>query len=318
MKLIDKLIGLKGIGRQYVVAEVGSNYHSKDDLFGAISLAQRCGADAVKYQYFTESELYGPTPQLDQDFPLELLAEEAKAMGIDFLCTAFSPAGLARVDPFVQAHKIASSEMSYVDLLDAAKASRKPVILSTGGSFIPDINRVIKYMADTPLVVTHCNHSYPARYVDIKKFSAIRDIWNGLIGFSDHTTSIDIVPTVMCQVGVTVYEKHFNPFGYTDTPDAGHSLNRDEFKCMVNIMRQMPSEYSEEGGARLMHLRRVVATADINPGDLLKSGVNMGVFRSRSIDASGLNPFAIDKLEGSRAVKFKAKGEGLCLGDIGG
>jgi N,N'-diacetyllegionaminate synthase len=315
VKWFDKILDLYRRGEVYVIAELGSNYKSHDDLVGAISLAKACGADAIKYQYFTPSELYGPTPELDADFPLARLSEKCKAVGIDFLCSAFSPEGLRVVDEFVPAHKIASSEMSHVRLLEAAKGTGKPVILSTGAWFPKDITRALKFFGEHPVVPLHCNVSYPTKFVDLAKFRALKSL-NELTGYSDHTTSIDAVPRLMKSCGATVYEKHFNPFGHTDTPDAPHSLALKEFKAFVSVMRHEPPEFTEENEARLRHCRRIVATRDILPGDVLREGDNIGIYRSRDVDARGENPFAIYELEGRVATKPVRAGEGVSISDV--
>jgi sialic acid synthase SpsE len=325
----DKLLKYKAESKVYIIAELGSNWKTHENLYGAITLAKACGADAVKYQYFTSDELYGPTYKLDNSFPLEKLHEKCKATEIDFLCTAFSVEGYERVNPFVDAHKVASSEMSHIRLLDALKKFGKPILLSTGAQGMADVHRAMDHLSDrfyqdvpekqkfrTPVIPIHCNVSYPAKFVDVRKFLSVAQCSSGLYGFSDHTTSIDVVPAYFREAGVVVYEKHFNPFDFTDTPDAPHSLNRDEFKAFVQALRGDIPEYSEENVARLQYVRRVVATSTIKPGDTLKEGVNIGIFRSKKLDANGLNPFGIGALDGKTATRALAAGDGVSLSDI--
>jgi sialic acid synthase SpsE len=312
----SKLLKYKSDAKVYVIAEVGSNWKTHEELYGAITLAKSCGADAVKYQYLNKDELYGPTYSTDKSFPLEKLHEKCKATGIDFLCTAFSVEGYERVNPFVDAHKVASSEMSHIRFLEHLKTTGKTILLSTGAYHMTDIRRVLDFMAGTPTVPLHCNVSYPAKFVDVRKFLSVAQSSSGLYGFSDHTTSIDVVPAYFREAGVVVYEKHFNPFDFTDTPDAPHSLNRDEFKAFVQVLRGDIPEYSEENVARLQYVRRVVATAAIKPGDTLKEGMNIGIFRSKRPDANGLNPFGIGAIDGKTATRTLDVGDGVSVVDI--
>lgn len=314
-QFIDKILARKNQNSAYVIAELGSNYKSQSDLFGAITLAKACGADAIKYQYLTKSELFGPAPEIDRTFPLRQLREKCDAVGIDFLCSSFSPEGLKEVDQFVDAHKIASSEMNHVRLLKAAKDTKKPIILSTGAFFMADIQRTLKFLEGSEIVLMHCNVKYPAKYTKLKKFDSFKG-FSGPIGFSDHTTSVDIVPMFYKDRGASVIEKHFNPFDYTDTPDAPHSLSTEEFKCMVSYLRNDPNDFDEENEARLKHLRRVVALKDLNPGDRLVEGETIGIYRSKVEDASGVSPFAIDRLEGKAATKVVKAGHGVSLLDV--
>jgi len=319
LTFFEKVLDFQRRGDVYVVAELGSNFKSIQDLLGAITLAKACGANAIKYQYLTPKELYGPSAggqEIDKDFPLHLLKEKCDATGIDFLCSSFSPKGLKQVDKFVDAHKIASSEMAHIRLLEAAVATGKPIILSTGAYFPADIRRTLEFLGTHPVILMHCNVAYPARYTNLKKFDEIKTFFKGPLGFSDHTTSVDLVPRLYKELGVSVYEKHFNPFDYKGTPDAPHSLDRDEFKCMVSYLRGSPNDFNEETEARLVHVRRIIALKDLMPGDILKEGENIGIFRVKKPDTRGVSPFAISKLEGKMIGREIKEGDGVSLADL--
>lgn len=313
---IEKLNDYKNQGKVYVMADLGSNYKSKKDLMDAIWLAKALKIDAIKYQWFSSNELYGPRPHLNDKFPIQDLATEAKVKDIDLMCTAFSPEGYEALDPLVNAHKVASSEMSHIRILEKLKSLNKPVVLSCGAQSIPDVQRVLNFMQGTGVVLMHANSKYPAKYSDLEKFGHLKAVAPGHMGYSDHTTSIDVVPLYFKNDGVTVYEKHWNPFQYTDTPDAVQSLNNDEFKAMTQILHGEKPTHTEENEARLCFIRRVVATQDIGPGDVLREGVNMGIFRSKTPDAKGLNPFMIGLLEGKSPTKQVKQFEGLSLSDV--
>lgn len=329
MSLFDKIKQFQVDDKAYIVAEVGSNYRDYNDLINSVRFAKQVGADAVKFQYFSESELYGPEIKLNPENFLPQLRAKADAVGIDLLCSTFSPLGMAEVDPFVDGHKIASSEMSHVRLLEKVKETDKTVIISTGAYHKSDIKRVVDFMKYDPadpmpgntklspkMVLLHCNVKYPARFSDMQKFRDLHTVWSGPIGFSDHSLSIDVVPLAFKNAGAVVIEKHFNPFGLTDTPDAPHSLGMDEFKAMVETLRGAPSTYTEENDARLLHVRRVVATKDIAVGEVISEGVNMGIFRVKKPDAKGVNPFNIGSIEGRKAARAIAQGEGISILDV--
>lgn len=309
--MIDKI---KSLDRPYIIAELGSNYRNDEDLVHAINLSKSAGADAIKYQYFDESELFGPTPKLAKHiFPR--LKEKANAVGIDLIASSFSPEGLKEIDPYVDAHKIASCEMSHLRLLEAAKATGKPLILSTGAHGFLDIQRAIHFFGDYPLVVMHCNVSYPARYTEYSKFKMIKCL-HDFVGYSDHTTNIDVIPLSYAANGAKVIEKHFNPFDLKDTPDAPHSLNQREFTVMCELLKGINAYYSEENEAMLKHIRRVIALVDINPGDVIVEGVNVGAYRSRENDDRGISPMFMDKLNGRTALVKINNGNGISFSDV--
>lgn len=311
---------LKARTTPYVIAEVGSNFKSISDLTRSIELAKDAGASAVKFQYFTPSDLFGPW-EADAHYtdmlPLSILKAEADRVGIDFLCSVFSPERVKDVDLVVDAHKVASSEMSHLRLLEAIKATNKPVLLSTGGQGFGDINRVLEFFGDAyPLIPLHCNLKYPARFVDIKRLHAFSQ-FAGVVGFSDHTTSIDAIPVLVTKVAkIKVLEKHYNPFDYTDTPDAPHSLNHKEFKVMMSYLNDAPIGYTEENEAKLMHIRRIIAIKDIKAGDTLIEGENIGIYRSKEKDDHGSSPFLINHFIGKRAKVDVAQGRGVHTTDL--
>lgn len=309
-------------GKPYVIADLGSNWIHENELMNAPALAKSCGADAIKYQWFSEMDMYGTGSDVAQFEPdmLRKLSEKCNATGIDFLCTAFAPDRLRMVNEYVKAHKIASCEMMHLRLLQAVKDTGKPIILSTGGHSLADIQKAVTHVQSDELVVMHCNLKYPAEYVNLIKWAAISESLERekpfLLGFSDHTKIIDIVPIVMKNYGSTVYEKHFNPFDYENTPDAGHSLNVYQFRAMVQSMNGMRIDYNDENDARTKHHRRVIATRDIERGEPLIEGRNMGIFRSRKFDAKGMHPFSIDSLEGRATVNAIKCGEGIGPFDV--
>lgn len=315
MTVFERIQNIKSQNKVYIIAEIGSNYKDYTDQVNAISLAKQMGADAIKFQYFNDSELYGPRPIIEDDHPFQRLKIKADRVGIDLIASSFSPEGLERINPFVCAHKIASCEMSHIRLIEAAKKTAKPIILSTGAYSVQDIKRVVDFVGDYPLILMHCNVSYPAKYVDIEKFRVIKSIYGGPVGFSDHTTNIDVVPESLKREGASVYEKHWNPYEFKDTADAPHSLTTDEFQCMVTHLRGVPSHFNEESVARLKHIRRIVSTRDIRLGESFIEGENIGIFRSRFSDPRGANPFSISEICKKKANKEIKAGLGVSFMD---
>ncbi len=318
--------------KPFIVAECGSNWRTLNDCIQSIGQAKAVGADAVKFQAFTKEALYGPGVsglkiepwRLDLDW-LPALKGKADACGIELMVTAFSPELVAAVDPFVSVHKVASSDLSYPQLLEAVAKTGKPVLLSTGASSVGDIHAALGCLRDTradlQIVLMYCVSAYPARTVDLRTGELISKQIHRDVGFSDHTTDIIFTPTHAALCGAVAIEKHFTAFPDLDTPDRPHSLTVDEFRTMVEYIRgvRQPAigPTPEERDMVLRHNRRLLATRDIAVGDTLTYGDNFGAYRSLEDDTRGLSPFAWRDVEGKTATLAIARGKGIGPGDFG-
>lgn len=320
-------IGTKTLGETnptYVIAEVGSNWKTLEDCMTSISQAQKCGADAVKFQLFTSDELYGDgsktvvgvNPYLDPSW-LPLLKEKCDAVGIEFLCSAFSVAGIEAVDPFVAAHKVASSEMTHIRLLEKLKAIGKPVILSTGAQDARDIGLALQVLDQTIVCTMYCVGSYPANKGSPRAIADFKaKFGDRLYGFSDHST--EVYPSALT-TPVACVEKHVN-FAEVESPDSPHSLNGSDFKMFVEGVKQGVPEWNgpiaDEKPFILRYKRRLIATRNIKTGETMKEGHNFGIFRSLKDDTHAFSPFYISEVEGkpaARDIEFKA---GIGPGDV--
>ena|SRR3990167_1338030 len=307
----------------FIIAEVGSNFITKADCIKSIHQAAIAGASAVKFQLYTHQELYGFPGEvkgvLDPTWLPDLKAEADKR-NVLFMCTAFSPEGYEVINPWVMIHKIASSEACHLRILQKVRQLGKPVILSTGAKGYEDIKGAIKVLEDTPTVLMYCVVAYPARRIDVAVCRALKNVFNTLVGYSDHSTDILILPRAATFAGACVIEKHFTIIPEVSTPDQPHSLDPSEFKLMVdNLRNTLPIKIGpipEEKTALLKYNRRIMAIKDLNPGDELIEGVNIGIFRSLKDDTRAAHPFTIDNFIGKRMKVSLKCGEGIWIDDI--
>jgi N,N'-diacetyllegionaminate synthase len=316
--------------KPYVIAEVGSNWTTFEHAKDSIALAAKCGADAVKFQLFTPDAMFGPghenknadyaCPYLNPAW-LPKLAEKAAACGIEFACTAFSPELVAAVDPYVAWHKVASSDCTWPQLLEAVAKTGKPIVMSVGASSLGDAQQALSTLhnAASRTVVLYCVASYPARTVDLRVMDLMRER-HWLTGFSDHTLDIIGHPVDAARRGAVVIEKHFTAFPDLETPDRPHSLTPDEFRTMTDHIRGIRKPTigptPEEKAMLLRHNRRLVATRNVPAGERLAYGENYGAYRSLKDDAHGLIPFAWRQVEGKAATKAIKRGDSIGPGDF--
>lgn len=309
----------------YVVAEVGSNWSSLSDCVESISAAKSAGADCVKFQAFTAEALLGPNAKpMGHVLPLEWLPNlkmKATACSIDLACTAFSPELVAAVEPYVDWHKVASSDMGWPQLLDACIASPKRLVISTGGASHTDMVRTLQYCTDrgTSPTLLYCVSAYPARTTDFDAMSNMSKV-HGLWGISDHSTEVFSIPLEAQKYGASVLEKHFTAFPELHSPDRPHSLTAAEFKRMTMRLEDkaepMQPSY-EEVDMLLRHRRRLVATRDIPQGERFIYGANYGAYRVVLADMKGLGAMDWQSAEGMEASRPILKGQPIGPGDLG-
>lgn len=312
----------------FIIAECGSNWHNLTDCLNSITAAKHAGADAVKFQAFDDMALYGFVPwdkgSALYNLPLEWLPAlklKAAAVGIELMCTAFSPDLVRAVDPFVEVHKVASSCLCDPFILKAVKDTGKPVLLSTGASNLGDIRMAVDFMQGVDLTLMYCNAAYPSREHKLHNLRLLREAFPEIgIGYSDHSIDLYETPdTAVHFYHASVLEKHFTAIEGV-TPDSEHSLNADQFGRMVKCLRgDIPLEYqpsSEESPMFLRHNSRLIATRDIAPGDVLRIHENFGCHRSLKDDTRGMIGFAWEMLNGKVAKSPVAQGDGICLSDV--
>lgn len=318
-----------------IIAEIGSNWTTFEQAKDSIPLAKAAGADAVKFQAYNQRALYGVPclvtdssglleAELKYAMPLEWLpklAEKAKACGIEFMCTAFSPELVEAVDPYVQVHKVASAELTHLRLLEAVARTKKPVYLSTGASGWQDIKNALEVLKGSPVTLMHCVAAYPARMTMLGRIHALREEFGLPVGYSDHSLSCDDIPFIAKQVyGATVLEKHVTAYPELQTPDQPHSLTIAQFKYMVDYARSgsrhIASGHTEEADMIKRHNRRLIATRNINAGEALREGENFGIYRSLKDDTAALSPWAIEQVNGKPAKRAIVAGDGIKPGDV--
>lgn len=267
----------------YVIAEIGSNFSNLHQARNSIKIAKECGADCVKFQWYEAKDLFAVsnnTQSLLDKKSVKELSWAAKEAGIDFMCTVFDPAKVSEINKYVWAHKIASSDICYTELLKEIRQTGKPVLISTGGSYVEETKLAFDFLAGfNELCFMYCDPSYPSVNFDLRM---IPHMPSEIRGFSDH--SIDTFTPWAAYTGFDahVIEKHFTAYPDLDSPDRPHSLAPDDFKIMTDRLRgiSLPFEASElSSDFRLKHKRRFVATRSIGKNEKLCEGFNIGIYR---------------------------------------
>ena len=225
-----------------IIAEIGVNHNGNlDTAIEMIGVASECGADAVKFQLFVPERLepHGPRREMLSRLMLDpsdmvVLKAEADRKAVQFICTPFDEGSLDYLVNVVGVDtlKISSGSIGDRSLLEAARRSKKDVILSTGMANMQAV-LAAKEILGNPIIL-HCVSAYPTEVSDInlRAMVALRKTTECLVGLSDHTTST-LVPAFAVTLGAVVIEKHFTLYDIQEGPDHRMSLEPGAFKEMV-------------------------------------------------------------------------------------
>lgn len=248
----------------FVIAEIGNNHQGDLELAKKlIDRAKEAEADCVKFQMRNMDSLYGKglkeakaSEDLGSQYTLNLLAkyqlpkedlfkafDYSYKQGIVPLCTPWDTESLEDLESYgLEAYKIASADFTNRFLLDAVIKTTKPMFCSTGMCSEDEISSTVKFLNEkgANFVLLHCNSTYPAPFKDINLnyIKTLQGYSDNVIGYSGHERGIAI-PTAAVALGAKVIEKHFTLDKSQEGNDHKVSLLPDEFKRMVQNIRQV-------------------------------------------------------------------------------
>ncbi|KDE41155.1 N-acetylneuraminate synthase [Nitrincola lacisaponensis] len=262
-KIKDKHVGLGC--KSFIIAEIGSNHNQDFELaLNLIDKAAEAGVDAVKFQTFRAdahvskfaempSYLKGyeniheliKSLELNRDWqkPLKEYAEEK---GLIFFS---SPCDYEAVDQLekigVPAHKVASFDLPDLDLIRYIAKTQKPILLSTGLADWMEIQRAVdvcREEGNNQILLFQCTSLYPApaNLSNLKAMQTMRDNFQVVVGYSDHTLG-DNIPVAAVAMGASAIEKHFTLDRKMSGPDHAFAIEPDELRIMVRKIREVES-----------------------------------------------------------------------------
>lgn len=249
----------------YVIAEIGHNHQGDVEkakqLFAA---AKECGVDAVKLQKRDNKTLYtrsmynkpydhensfGPTYGAHRE-ALEFGRDEyvelqrfARELGVTMFATAFDiPSADFLADLNMPAYKIASGDLRNTPLLEHVAKIGKPMIVSTGGGTMEDVQRA--YDAIMPinqqLCLLQCTAAYPAapEELNLRVIETYRAAFPDIvIGLSDHENGIAMAVAAYV-LGARVVEQHFTLNHTWKGTDHAFSLEPIGMRKLVRDLRR--------------------------------------------------------------------------------
>jgi sialic acid synthase SpsE len=256
---------VKELNKPYIIAEIGCNHNGDTELgLKMIKAAKDSGADAVKFQFFNESnlvtsdyldELDAGTIKLEnvdswstEELGLNSVREQIKAfsndekqliifrnycneINIDFGCTPVDEQGVKFLleieSDFL---KISSMDANNLEMIDSCIKANLPVIISTGMATLQDIDKIYNLFRErnyNNFSILHCVSIYPPRdeIVNLNFIDTLKGIYDCDIGYSDHSLGFSL-PIAAIAKGCKVIEKHFTLD--KNMPGWDHKVSADE------------------------------------------------------------------------------------------
>ncbi|MGB8276147.1 MAG: N-acetylneuraminate synthase family protein [Alphaproteobacteria bacterium] len=285
--------------RVYVIAEIGGNHNGDPETaFRLVEAAAEAGVDAVKFQTYRAESLVHPSvepvplvrrfyaTQLERFKSLELpwsayerIVARCRELAVDFLTTPFDLDLLARFAPLMPAVKIASGDLTYRALVEAAAATGKPVLLSTGMATLQEVGDALALVPEGRRAALHCVSIYPLPDEDANLraiptlAAAFPDV---TIGYSDHTVGMEAAAASVA-LGARIVEKHFTLDTRQQPGDHVLSLDPAGMAELVRRIRRVEAMLGSgekrpaagEGTMRAQMRRGLYAARDLPAGTVL-------------------------------------------------
>lgn len=255
----------------YVIAEVGANHDRDLDVARQlIDVAVEAGADAVKFQTYTGSNLYSsraprfeylselseqPIHQLLDKLALPrdwqpILADHCHDHDIHFLSSPFDREAVDELDSMgVPAFKIASFEIVDLPFLEYVGTKGRPVIVSTGMADLEEITEALDALrigGTDELALLQCASLYPAppSVMNLRAMDTMRSQFRVPVGLSDHTLGIHVAVAAVA-LGAAIIEKHITLDRARRGPDHPFAIEPEELRDLVAHIREVEAALGE-------------------------------------------------------------------------
>ena len=323
--------------KPFIIAEISANHkNSIKKTYKLLEEASKIGVDAVKFQTFNLEDM---TLNLNKkefiikkkfktkswnnrtlfsiykeaQFPYEWHKKvflRAKRLGLICFSSVFDEYSLKFLEKLkVPMYKIASLESLHFPLIKKVCQTKKPIIISTGTLSFKEIDTLIKFLKKNKckkFIIMHCVTQYPAdsNNINLTTIKKIREKYNCLTGYSDHTKGIGVALSSI-NFGACTIEKHFMLNKNDRTLDSNFSSDIEEMKKFV---LEVQNVWLSKGKVKINiskaekvyrnYRRSIYITKKILKGEKF-SIKNLKVIRP----GLGLEPKYFEKIIGKKATK---------------
>jgi N-acetylneuraminate synthase len=343
-----------GIGHPtYFIADIGANHDG--DLEHArelVRLAAVAGADAAKFQNFTAETIvsdagfraldgqlshqasWAKSPyEVYDDASLDLswtpvLRDACAEVGIDYFTSAYAPALVDAVDPYVPAFKIGSGDITWLEIVAHTARKGKPVLLAAGASTLAEVERAMAVLegVTSQIVLMQCNTNYTGAaenisHVNLNVLPAFAGRFpEAVLGFSDHTQGHVAVLGAVA-LGARVVEKHFTDDNGRVGPDHAFAMTPATWREMVERTRELEAALGDgvkrveenERETVVLQRRAVRVTRDVAAGETLSA---VDVFPLRPCPPAAIGADEIADVVGRTLRHALAEGKAVTWADM--
>jgi len=216
----------------YVIAEIGLNHNGDVEIAKRlIDVAADAGAQAVKFQKRTpeistpehmksvqRETPWGTMTYLEYRYRVEFdraqyieIGDYATMRGLAWFASPWDVPSVDFLEDInVVAYKVASASLTDTELLQAMRATGKPVILSTGMSTMEQIDAAVATLGTENLILLHATSTYPmpAEEANLRMITTLQARFPGVpVGYSGHETGLQISLAAVT-LGAAAVERH--------------------------------------------------------------------------------------------------------------
>lgn len=342
-------IGEKAIGdghAVYFIADIAANHDgSLARAKRLIHLAAEAGANAAKFQHFRASKIVSDfgfrrlgakqSHQAKWRKPVYEIYEEAslpwewtpelkaccQEAGIDFLSTPYDFEAVNMLNNYVEAYKIGSGDITWLEMVKHVAKKKKAVVLSTGASTMPEVRRAVDAisMINPALGLLQCNTNYTGAvesfdHIHLNVLQTYRSWFPQVVlGLSDHTPGHAAVLGAVA-LGARIVEKHFTDDITREGPDHEFSMTPNTWREMVERTRELERALGStdkfvagnEKATVVLQRRCLRAARDLPAGERLER-CDVDVLRPAPHDA--IFPYEMHQVIGRRLLVPMSRGE---------
>ena len=321
----------------FIIAEIGVNHECDLGLAKVmIEQAADCGASCAKFQAYKASTLASKnspyywdlneestTSQFDlfskyDHFSIKeftILSEFCKEKNIDFMLTAFDEDIADDVDHLVEVHKVASADITNLQLLKKIGSFKKPVIFSCGASKMTEIKNARNILLNSgakEVIPLHCVLNYPTPFdnAQLSFMLRLKKEFGEDIGYSDHTIPNQFHDAQLMAVilGAKVIEKHFTYDKTKKGNDHYHAYDKNDMQSFTDRLIEMRKLFGDSSKSEDNISNQEKAIKNARRSLYYKKNLNLGEkIKVSDLIAKrpghGLNPMQISEITGKILVK---------------